>query len=582
MAPIILKTAVLLAATALADRTQPWHGPHSGSWSSPSTQTATCGYPGGAPTATIDAGVLIGTTTSLAAATASVNKFLGVPFAKSPPTRFAPPEDPGVFSEPINATAWSPACIQQFRYPAATQQFTELVFNTPAPEESEDCLYLNVYAPSTPAPVDGRAVLFWIYGGSLQFGNAGQPFYDGSWFASYEDVIVVTVNYRTNVFGFPASPELPFDEHNLGFLDQRMGLDWVQRNIAAFGGSPDKVTIFGESAGAFSVDALLTSFPANSTPPFRGAIAESGQISYRAAPGANSVPAWEALSAALDCPGSFDSNLTCVRAANASLVQEIINEQVLVFNPIPDNITFMTYPAQQRLSGDIAYVPVMGGTNAQEGRVFTVGLNDTAAYLSATFGNNTAFIAALEAAYTGFETDYDQISQIFTEINFQCGQAKWANDTASIGIPAWRYYFNASFINTQSYPELGVYHASEIPIVFSTYEYNGANTTTQEYALSNAMRGAWARFAKNPMGGPGWNQVGTGNAGAVLVGANEIEVGGVLQNANASIVSGAFDLGVWGNVGTGFSSGITVIDEYDVDYRCALFEELYAAFAAID
>jgi len=101
-----------------------------------------------------------------------------------------------------------------------------------------------------------------IYGGGLQFGNAGQPAYDGSWFASYEDVIVVTVNYRTNgtlpstlftlledprlsfiVFGFPSSPELPITGHNLGFLDQRMGLDWTQRNIAAFGGSPDKVTI---------------------------------------------------------------------------------------------------------------------------------------------------------------------------------------------------------------------------------------------------------------------------------------------------------------------------------------------------
>lgn len=80
----------------------------------------------------------------------------------------------------------------------------------------------------------------------MQFGNAGQDTYDGSVFASYEDVIVVTTNYRTNVFGFPSSPELPETGRNLGFLDQRMALDWVQRNIAAFGGSADKVTIFGE------------------------------------------------------------------------------------------------------------------------------------------------------------------------------------------------------------------------------------------------------------------------------------------------------------------------------------------------
>jgi len=166
--------------------------------STASSSTASCGYLGGGATATIDAGVVIGTTTSLPAATATVNKFLGVPFAKSPPTRFALPESPGAFSAPINATAWSPACIQQFDYPIASQEFTELAFNNPVPVESEDCLYLNVYAPSTPAPADGRSVLFWIYGGSLQFGNAGQFAYDGSWFASYEDVIVVTTNYRTN------------------------------------------------------------------------------------------------------------------------------------------------------------------------------------------------------------------------------------------------------------------------------------------------------------------------------------------------------------------------------------------------
>jgi acetyl esterase/lipase len=82
--------------------------------------------------------------------------------------------------------------------PLSSSQFTQAVFNNPPPEESEDCLYLNVYAPAAPAGGNGRAVMFWIYGGSLQFGNAGQDTYDGSSFAAYEDVIVVTTNYRTN------------------------------------------------------------------------------------------------------------------------------------------------------------------------------------------------------------------------------------------------------------------------------------------------------------------------------------------------------------------------------------------------
>lgn len=121
--------AIVLQANAAAWGPPPWHGPHQ-----------TCGYPGGGPTATIDSGVVTGTTTSFPDATATVNKFLGVPFAKSPPTRFAPPESAGKFSGPIIAKEWSPACIQQFTYPKESQEFTEEVFNNPPPEESEDCL----------------------------------------------------------------------------------------------------------------------------------------------------------------------------------------------------------------------------------------------------------------------------------------------------------------------------------------------------------------------------------------------------------------------------------------------------------
>jgi acetylcholinesterase len=366
----------------------------------------------------------------------------------------------------------------------------------------------------------------------------------------------------------------------LGFLDQRYGLEWVQNNIHAFGGSPDKVTIFGESAGAFSVDALLTSYPAGSSPPFRGAIAQSGQISYRPDDTtASSVPAWRSLSAALGCPGDYSSDLECVRAAPAKKIRSIIDKQMLAFNPIPDNVTLVSNPAAVRLAGNIAPIPVLGGTDAQEGRVFVVGQNDTTAYLETLVGDQPDIIRAIEAAYPlgqdGIETPYDQIAQIFTELVFQCGQALWANATASVGIPAWRYYFNASFINTQGYPGLGVYHSSEIEIVYSTF--TPVNATTQEYALSNSMRGAWAKFAKNPMGGPGWNAVSTGAAGPVLVGATGVELGGIYMDESGNVVSGAWDLGLFGNRYDAMGSGVTVIDQYEVDYRCSLFTAFYGA-----
>lgn len=181
--------AALAGATAQSS-SRLWHSPHSPSQS--------YGHQGGEPTVTIDTGVIIGTTTAIPSATATVNQYLGVPFAQSPPERFSPPRPALPHVSPLVAQQRKSACIQQFQYPRSSYEFVRLVFNNPPPEESEDCLYLNVFAPSTPAPPDGRAVMYWIYGGSLQFGNAGQPLYDGSYFAANEDVIVVTVNYRTN------------------------------------------------------------------------------------------------------------------------------------------------------------------------------------------------------------------------------------------------------------------------------------------------------------------------------------------------------------------------------------------------
>lgn len=246
--------------------------------------------------------------------------------------------------------------------------FTKAIYDSTEPQESEDCLYLNVYAPSTPAPADGRTVMFWIYGGAFQFGHASSPYYDGSKFASDEDVIVVSANYRTNVFGFARSPELPVSQQNLGFLDQRFALQWVQRNIAAFGGSPHKVTLFGESAGAFSIDALLTSFPANSTPPFRGAILQSGQYSFKQLAEVDSVSNWHNLSAQFNCPGAFQSNLTCLRAVDAREIRDYIEINSLAFDPVHDDVTLVANPALKRQSGNIAKIPVLGGTNAQDGR----------------------------------------------------------------------------------------------------------------------------------------------------------------------------------------------------------------------
>jgi carboxylesterase type B len=296
-------------------------------------------------------------------------------------------------------------------------------------------------------------------------------------------------------------------------------------------------------------------------------------------PNADSTIAWNNVTTQLGCPGAYASNLTCIRAADASTIQTIINTNTLISAPVVDNVTFVSDPAQRRLSGNIARIPVLGGTNAQEGRLFTVNQTNLTTFLQNTFKNLPNLIPAIRDAYpladSSNASQHDAIAQIYTELVFQCPQALWANATASIGIPTWRYYFNASFPNTQLFPNAGVWHASEVSVVFGTYAT--ANTTTQEYALSQYMRSMWAKFAKNPYAGPGWNAVGSGMQGRVLEGAYDEVEGGVLTMGNGSLIEGDWSLGVLGDVGDVKGSGVTVLPQSAVDARCELFRPLFEA-----
>ena len=517
---------------------------------------------------TLEIGTVAGVTTSLPSATAAVNKFLGVPFAKTPPERFTPPSPPDLLTGTLNANAFKPACIQQFAGPPAVEDFQKSIFNEPPPQESEDCLYLNVYAPSAPSPPGGRAVLFWIYGGGLSFGNAGQPAYDGSAFAAYQDVVVVVAAYRTNVFGFPNSTELPLTSQNLGFLDQRFALNWTQQNIDKFGGDPKKVTIFGESAGAFSVDALITTFTTD-TAPFRGAILESGQDSYsRFLGGGGPVNPFDQLATLLNCTAG-QSNLECIRSASATTIAQLISLNSVSFLPIVDNVTMVSSGAVARANGQFAKVPILGGSNFQEGRVFEVGQTNLTSFLETTFGADAPQqIPLIEAAYgpvgniSGYNTDYDVISAVDTDVVFQCPQALQANQTAASGVPAWRYLYNATFPSTTIFEGAGVYHSSEIVEVFQTYPGGPVNPNTleplglqmtqlpptaQQQALSFYMNGVWARFAQNPANGPGWTPIG-GRSNETL-----------------------------GILGLDGSNGVTVVNPDIVNYRCSLFFPYYQA-----
>ena len=261
----------------------------------------------------------------------SIQVFKGIPFAAPPvgDLRWQAPHPVASWSGVKKATEFGPRCMQG-------PIFSDMIFRDKGP--SEDCLYLNVWTPAK-TPKQKLPVMVWIYGGGFQAGSASEPRQDGENLAK-KGVIVVSLNYRLGVFGFMAHPELTKESPHhasgdYGLLDQAAALEWVKRNIAAFGGDPGKVTIFGESAGSFSVSALVASplakglfqraigesgafFSLNGGPlgQRRLADAERGGSDFATAMGANSIaelrakPAGEVLQAAMKAGGfRFSPNI---------------------------------------------------------------------------------------------------------------------------------------------------------------------------------------------------------------------------------------------------------------------------------
>lgn len=248
-----------------------------------------------------------------------VSQYLGIPFGESTAgyARFLPPK-PYYGTCDIDGSTFGPACPQSLG-------------NIPLPvnsNQSEDCLNINVWtAPQTGE--SAKAVMLWIYGGAFVFGDGSNSRYNGAVLANNQDVVVVNFNYRVGIFGFPGAPGL--EQQNPGLLDQRLAVEWVRDNIAAFGGDPDRITLFGESAGAFSVDLYAYAWTAD--PIVAAFIEESGDALRE---GGNSVTLvhpldsytlWYNTSKALGCGGKEDGAATvaCVREYNATDVLDAVN-----------------------------------------------------------------------------------------------------------------------------------------------------------------------------------------------------------------------------------------------------------------
>jgi len=422
--------------------------------------------------------------------------FLGIPFA-SPPPRFHAPEPP----QPWEGVR--PA--QQFEKSAPQGDHPIQGFASSTPRD-EDCLYLNVY---TPAP-DGakRPVMFWIHGGGYTHGAGSEDLYDGGPLAVRGDVVVVTIHYRLGALGFADFEDVIEGARcNVGLLDMVRALEWTRDNIEAFGGDPSNITIFGESAGAAAVGALLATASARGL--FAKAILESG--SGRATPQADAVKIREALLKQLG-----------IEPADAAAIldrpwQEIVEAQHKIgmrYGPVIDADVIPEAPLDAIAAGRSSNVPVLIGTNRDEVKLFNATSRDrhiTDEDLPAAIAREMPRASEDDAkrlieVYRASRSskglpaaNVDIFDGITTDLRFRVNAQRLALSTRANGQPAFVYLF--TWESPARHGAFGSCHALEMPFVFGTLwaptQDRFAGSGPEAEALSLRMMDSWLAFARS-------------------------------------------------------------------------------------
>ena len=459
-------------------------------------------------------GAVRGTTT----ANAQIGVFKGIPFA-APPVgnlRWQAPRPAMAWPGVRDATAFGPRCMQG-------QIFSDIVFK----ELSEDCLTLNIWTPAK-SPGDRLPVMVWIHGGGFQAGAGAEPRHDGEAIAS-KNVVLVTINYRLGVFGFLAHPELTRESGrnasgNYGMLDQVAALRWVQDNVAAFGGDPKNVTIFGESAGSFSVSALMASPLAQGL--FHKAIGQSG--AYMAAdfsalplkPLVESEQQGVKFAAALGA-----DTLAALRARPADELLKTALKIQPWFSPGIDNYFLVEDVAATFAAGKQAKVPLLAGWNADEVRGGVVLAKDkpTAAVFAQTtrkrFGAHADRILQAYPAANDAEA-LESAAALASDTFIGYGTWKWIEvHQKTGGAPVYRYSFDRKIPVPPGHTvngvpatarDIGARHAGEIEYVFGALALSLPNVPWEpiDRTLSDAMTAYWTNFARsgdpNGSGLPAW------------------------------------------------------------------------------
>jgi para-nitrobenzyl esterase len=446
-------------------------------------------------------------------------RYAGIRYAAAPvgELRFRAPQAVTPWDGVLDATAFGSSCPQPIVPGPSIIGVSERAMD-------EDCLFLNVFTPS--ADEARRPVMVWIHGGAYTMGSG--DLYDGSQLVRRGDVVVVTLNYRLGVLGWLSldhlDPALAGSANN-GIRDQIEALRWVQANIASFGGDPENVTIFGESAGGGSVFALLAAPDADGL--YHRAIAQSGAAGWREPCQPERFAA--DIVAALGAPDPAASPLDVLRAASAD---ELLTAQSAVvgvgldgfgdddhtmdgsgpgLHPVVDGVVITRHPAAALADKGSRNVPVIIGTNRDEGTLFTLNLSgeitDEAA--AASLRRSSPDPVLVVKTHRALNTGRPLLVDLFTHGIFRQPSIAAADAQTTTDVPAWVYLF--TWATPVFGGALGASHALEIPFVFGMLgdplwaPFLGA---TPPPALADAMQDAWIAFARtgdpNHAGLPTW------------------------------------------------------------------------------
>lgn len=439
----------------------------------------------------------------------AIDAFLGVPYAAPPVgrNRWRAPQPARYWQGARSATRFAPSCWQSMT-PGGTGPWTHEY--VPQGRVSEDCLYLNIWAPANPV---GRQlpVLVWVPGGGFISGSGSVAVYDGAKLAAH-GIVVVTINYRVGIFGFFVTPALAAEaarEHepaaNYGLQDMIAALQWVHRNIAAFGGDPQSITIGGQSAGAMAVHDLIASPLATGL--FRRAIAQSGLP--------DTVPT-PPLSAAEKAGAQFAraegaESLAALRALTPRQLTArslpVMKGPLLV--PVVDGVLLPAPPEKLLVPGAFADVPILAGIDADDASAFSgpivKSMSQPAwrALLGEAFGALAPRFAALYPAGTSAERARSA-RQLHRDLGLTALYSWSRLWSAHARSPAYGYLFDHLEPGPES-GRWGIFHSSELPYVFGTLSVAPQrHFTGRDRAVSRVVMSYWVNFIRtgNP-NGPG-------------------------------------------------------------------------------